>query len=471
MSMTALAWITVYCALAVLMFVRPAYGIALYLLTFFAFPTLWWWGGPIADLLGDRINLFTALLFAVAVFGHAAQSPPRFTGEQLLVLAILLLYALNATAIHFANASNPVRSFNGMTMIWKQLGLLLLLMMAMRSRFDVNVLIAAILLGSFYLEFEAIVNGRGRFASGRLEGIGAPGVGDANYLAGLLLLVPPLAAYWLFFGTWTQRLFAAVCEVFSLEVILRCNSRGAFLAMGVAGVWLLVVARGKARRYAFAGLCLGCLAALFMVKDAQILERFSSTFASSEKRDQSAQSRLNYWRSGVSMIADHPIGSGAEAAFKSKRGAAYIRNYVDLRRNPNGFRAVHNGYLDIAASWGLQGFALYLAAIFASWRSVRTTMRAARLAADHETAFLGACVQSALVGQLVVAMFLSGLDGEWFFWLFALSTAYAQYYAPEQPALVHGYAAFPAHGSQGMFRKAPVHSETISGRPTSGSSH
>jgi len=431
MSLTALAWIAVYVGLAVLTFVRPAYGVGLYLLTFFASPAFWWWGSPIADILGSRINLFTAILFAAAVLMHSAQAAPALTREQRLIIALLVVYALNATVIHFVNAANPPRSFNGMTMIWKQVGLLLLLMLSIRNRSDFNIFLGAILLGAFYLEFEVIVNDRGRFSAGRLEGIGAPGVGDANYLSGLMLLVPPLAAYWLFFGSRVQKVFAAVCQVFSLEVILRCNSRGAFLAMAVAGVWLLLAARGKARQYAFAGLCLGGLAALLMINDEHIIERFSSTFAGLEERDASAQGRLDYWRCAVSMISDHPIGSGAEAAFKSKRGANYIIHFVDTRKHPDGFRAVHNGYLDIAASWGVQGFAMYAAAIFVCWRSIRRVTQSARGTTDYKAAFLGACLQSALVGQLVVALFLSSFDGEWFFWCFALASAFSQHFTAD----------------------------------------
>jgi hypothetical protein len=194
MSLTAVLWLLIYVVLAVLAFVRPAYGIALYLMTFYASPAFWWWGGPLADLIGTRINLFTAFLLAAAVLSHSGQAPIELSRYQRLILGLLVLYACNALVIHFANAANPVRSLNGMTMIWKQVGLLLLLMLAVRDRRDFNIFIAAILIGSFYIQYEAIINGRGRFSAGRLEGLGAPGVGDANYLAGLMLLVPPLAA-------------------------------------------------------------------------------------------------------------------------------------------------------------------------------------------------------------------------------------------------------------------------------------
>jgi O-antigen ligase len=426
MSLTAVLWLLIYVVLAVLAFVRPAYGIALYLMTFYASPAFWWWGGPLADLIGTRINLFTAFLLAAAVLSHSGQAPIELSRYQRIILGLLVLYACNALVIHFANAANPVRSLNGMTMIWKQVGLLLLLMLAVRDRRDFNIFIAAILIGSFYIQYEAIINGRGRFSAGRLEGLGAPGVGDANYLAGLMLLVPPLAAYWLFFGSTLKRLFAVVCEIFAFEVILRCNSRGAFLAMGLAGMWLLWAAPGKVRRYAFAGICLGVLAVPFMVRDQDIIERFKSTFASAAQRDASAQSRLDYWKAAVSMIADNPIGSGAEAAFKSERGAKYIRSLVNLKRHPDGFRAVHNGYLDLLAGWGVQGFLLYTGAILVCWRAIQTGTKIAQYTGDDEAMFLGACLQATLLGQLVVALFLSSFDGEWFFWCFALSTTFAQ---------------------------------------------
>ena len=86
-----------------------------------------------------------------------------------------------------------------------------------------------------------------------------------------------------------------------------------------SGCWrnlIIVAAKGRIRRYAIAGTVLGALAALVMIGDPRITDRFLSTFVSAEERDSGAQSRVYYAKQALKMIGDRPLGSGAEAAFK-----------------------------------------------------------------------------------------------------------------------------------------------------------
>ena len=444
MSLTVLIWFGLFGLLSMLAMLRPAWGVGLYLMTFYASPHFWWWGDGVTGIVGDRINLIAALVFAVAVLVNRTSAQEQLTRTQRTLLLILLVYALNATFVHLFFAANPPRSFNGMTMLWKQVGLLLLIVLSVRDARDVNILIGSIIIGTLYIAYEIVINDRGHFSASRLEGVGAPGAAESNYLAGLMLLAIPLAGYWLFFGSWKLRALAIPALVLIFEVILRCNSRGAFLAMIGAGGWLLISARGRARKYALYGLALGVGAAFFMIGDQDIVDRFWTTFASDEERDHSAESRIDFWGAAVRMIAAHPVGSGAEAAFKSDLGAGYISAYHA------GHKAVHQGYLDIAASWGLQGFLLYMSAIVISFVVADRRVREARRQGDDRTAFLGACIQSTLIGQLLSSMFISSLDGEWFFWTFALTTAYAKVYVgnPQQtcvliPVQISGAASRP----------------------------
>ena len=122
----------------------------------------------------------------------------------------------------------------------------------------------------------------------------------------------------------------------------------------------------------------------------------------------------------MEMVADYPLGSGGHAAFASPRGMTYITH---IRQDE--YRSVHNGYINIMAGWGVQGFALLIAAHLAgSWTLVLTMWRNRYQVPDTHT-FLGACLIAALVGQLVCTIFGDYLDGEWFFWLVVLGLAYS----------------------------------------------
>ncbi|NOX54773.1 MAG: hypothetical protein GXP27_10105, partial [Planctomycetes bacterium] len=70
MSLTLAAWLTLLAVFTVLSVRRASWGIAVYMLTFFAFPACWWWGRPIAhyrwSLIGGWIAL-AAVLLSLAV--------------------------------------------------------------------------------------------------------------------------------------------------------------------------------------------------------------------------------------------------------------------------------------------------------------------------------------------------------------------------------------------------------------------
>jgi O-antigen ligase len=91
------------------------------------------------------------------------------------------------------------------------------------------------------------------------------------------------------------------------------------------------------------------------------------------------------------------------------------------------FRSVHNGYLNIAAGWGVQGFALLMLAFaIASCELMRAIRRSALVGDDHRT-FLGAAIVAALASQAVTAVFGDYLDGEWFVWLAIFGLSYAHF--------------------------------------------
>lgn len=431
MSITALVWIIAFVLFAGLSLVRPAWGAVLYFLTFYMSPHFWWWGKVISQTFGDRINLVAAIIFAISVFMNLKGPGGALQKRQASLLWFLLFYAINATFVHFFLAANPPRSLNGLILVWKQLFLVFLMVQAIRTRRDFNLIIATILLGSLYIGLEAVLNDRGHFTAGRLEGLRLAGVGDSNYMAGLLALMVPLAGGWLFVGSRSQKLLAFLTLLFGVEVILRCNSRGGFLALIIGGVYLVLAASGRARRLAIYGVGLGCIAAFFMINNEVIIERFLTVFAKKEERDGSAQSRLDYAKAAGKMIADYPLGSGAEAAFKSNRGYKYIRPLGE-----QGQKAVHNGYADIAAAWGIQGALIYGLVLFKCLSLLRSARKRAQKQGDASTTFMGVCLESAIITQLIACAFLSSLDGEWFFWCFALAIGYDRAYVATNPRMM-----------------------------------
>jgi O-antigen ligase len=286
----------------------------------------------------------------------------------------------------------------------------------------VNILLFAVVLLSAFVGFQVVINGAGTIVKGRLEGLNFPGASGSNGVAAVLTMSFPLIGYFVIANPiHYSRISAFLCAPLILDTVLRCNSRGAYLGAAVGGICLVLMARGQARKYAVGILVIGVLAFCLQARNSNIWERLFSVTASAEDRDNAAQERIQSWIAGVKMISDYPLGSGGRAAFVSPRGAAYIQHI-----RTDGFRSIHNGYLNILAGWGVQGFALlmmsFAVAGLALWRAIR---HQASIGNDEQT-FLGSAIFAALASMAVITTFGDYLDGEWFIWLAVIGLSYAQ---------------------------------------------
>lgn len=434
MSATAIIWICCFVTFALLAFRRAAWGVALYLLVYYIDPDFWWWGTPI-KALGLRLSMLAALILAAAVFSSGIHVRPR----ERKVFLIFLLYSLNATVVHYALACNPQESFANLNLLWKNLGLLLLMTVSIKDQVDWRIFLYSIVIGSLYIGFEMVINERGHFVHGRYEAAVAAAVTDSEFLAAFLAMAVPLAGAFFLFGNKWEKILAFGTLWLICETIVRCNTRGTFLALVVSGVWLLVTARGRSRRYAVVALLLASICAALLVRnDLKVVRRFLTTFESTESTSGSANSRINFWTAAIQMGTDYPLGSGGGAAFNSDRGFGYIQRYGETH-----YRAVHNGPLDILCGWGFQGLALYLLGMYSAWRILRDSIRSAQRRHDWRTAFFGMCLETALLTQLVAGMFISTFDQEWFLWLVAASMGFGRAYASDPVAVCPSHVLIP----------------------------
>jgi putative inorganic carbon (HCO3(-)) transporter len=417
MSLTALAWLVTLIALLGLALKRPVYGLSAYLLTFFMFPRFWWWGDDLPSL---RWNLYAGVvLLLVTVWSRvrSADDQPVVPGK---ICLLLVLIAANATFVHFALAPDLAISSGSYTLLLKFTLLLVLMTACIRDRSDLRIAIWWMVLGATYTGYEVTVNDRGAFDGGRLEGIGAAGVQNANELASLMATILPLSGGLFLTGGKLDKFGAIIAGPLILNVLLLCNSRGAFLASVAGGAVFVLAACGPARKNALKGVALGSIAIVLLLGDPDITNRFMTIFTSSEERDASASSRMMFWQAGLRMIADHPLGAGGDG-FGEVYGAAYL--------GATASRPVHNGFITEATEWGLQGFFLRMlllgVAAAIGWR----TLLAAKRRWDGDAVLIGACILTSLTIYLGTAVFGDFIDDEWGYWLVALLILYQRLYA------------------------------------------
>lgn len=391
------------------------------MLTFFAPPQFWWWGDGLLNSLPVRWNLISALLVVGTVVAHW-KAKPELKSSDHWFLGLMVVYVANAFLVNWLLADYPQESIKHFDLVWKSVGLALVMRLCIWNREDLDILLYAIVLLSAFTAVQVVLNGAGTFVKGRLEGLQFPSASGSNGVAAVLCVSFPLIGYFVLFNPIPySRIVAFVSAPLILDTVLRCNSRGAYLGAAISGICLVLMASGPARKYASFILVAGALAFFVQAKNDKIWERLRSVTASAEERDDSADQRIQSWIAGLRMISDYPLGSGGRAAFVSPRGMAYIAH---IRTDQ--FRAIHNGYLNIMAGWGVQGFALLILALgIACVAMVRATWLNSSAGADGDT-FLGAAIFAAFAGQAVTTVFGDYLDGEWFIWLAVFGLSYAK---------------------------------------------
>ena len=426
MSLTALAWTVLASSLIVGSVIRPAWAVALYFLTFFAAPQLWWWGDELPDA---RYALIAGFVLLVSAALHDANRTIRGPSRVASYAAIAMI--VNATFVHFFLASRPDITFDGYVELLKFVLLYFLLRSAIHDRKDLRLVLIALALGAAYIGYEVTINERGDFNGARLEGVGAPGADTANALASMLLLVLPLIGSLFIDGNLWHKLIVMIAAPLALNVILLCNSRGAFLGLGCAGASFLFLSKGPTRKKAVRILLLGSVVLYMLLGDPEILERFSTTFVGAEERDNSAASRLEFWQAGLRMIADYPLGDGG-GSFKY----VHATRYLAAMGLDDPARSLHNGYLTEATDWGVQGLILKLLFMGGALVVAYRTCVRCRLAGRLDESLKGVSFIVGATGFLVVSVFGSYLQSEWCFWISAFLVRYSDLYGEEAVEVV-----------------------------------
>ena len=417
MSLTLVLWLLLFVWLTLAALNRPVYAVAGYMLSFYLCPRFWWWG----DLIeGYRWNFYSGLILLGVVLISAPRKISSLDLNSRRVFLIAAFILANATFVNYALASKTEISTEAYMLLVKFLLLCYLIYASIKSKFDMQVVMMSIILGAAYIGFEVTVNDRGELQGNRLEGVGAPGASTANHFASLMVTVLPLVASFFLVGNIYHKALAVICAPLIVNVILLCNSRGAFLAAIMSAIVFLAMAPKGVRKKAWIVVIAGAIGTFMLMGDSRILDRFMTTFAAQEERDNSAQSRIELIKAGADMIFDHPLGAGGDS-FKKVHGVKYLRRH-GISDNA---KAIHNGYLNETCDWGIQGSLLRLAffgfTIFATWQH----LKASPIDPEFEFERLAACsFLSGIAALLVTSLFGDHLDSEWGLWMVALMIAY-----------------------------------------------
>lgn len=229
-------------------------------------------------------------------------------------------------------------------------------------------------------------------------------VGDPNYFALSAVLCLPIAFYMtLGHRPLWERAYCLGCLLLTLVAVTLGASRGGFIGLVVAFVYVLARTRRRVRN--LVAVC------AFLVPTSLLLPSSPvQRFLHPDYGDQLAvKAREVAWEAGLRMIEAHPLVGVGLGNYKP-----LMSRYADPGANVE--TVAHNTYVEIAAEMGLPSLLLFLGILFSSFRTLE---EAHRRTLNTELSVFGQAalgIQAGLAGFAVASFFLSA-EYQKLFWL------------------------------------------------------
>lgn len=375
---------------------QPAFALLAYIVAFYANPPSRWWAAYVPDL---RWALLTGLVAAVAATIHKSRLEGVRAWHADSIFWLLVLFVAYWW-LQLPWVVGREEHIDGVVYMSKYLIVLYVVIRVLDEPRKFEWLMLAHIIGCAYLGVLARSMSEG---SGRLDGVGGPGIDDANTLGMMFATALMVGATQVLYGSRAKRIVVLLCLPLILNGLILTQSRGAFLGLMAGGIFLLMRAPKVGRKVLLGFGALG-IVALGVLAHEQFWERIGTITAKEEERDFSAASRLVIIEAQVQMFRDYPMGTGSRGtAVLSTRylGEEYLAVDATGARTQ---RSSHNTIMTVVTEHGVIGAALYamlMAAVLSRlWRLTR------ELRDDPERA--GLAYVTASIGAALAVVFVAG---------------------------------------------------------------
>lgn len=389
--------------------VRPLYGLYTYIAVFYLDPPSRWWGEALPNV---RWSLVAALVTAAAIAFHSSSlrpGPPVFRSP---IARILLLYTLWMW-IQLLWVESPYH-LEGTILFTKYVVLFSLIYLLIDNKEKLLNFGLAHVLGCLFFGWLAYQAPPG----GRLEGVGGPGVDNANTLAMHLGTGLMFASFLLLAFRGWKRWAVLISIPFIINGIFQTGTRGAIVGLAVGGIATVFLKPKRFNRIYYTLAALAVLGAVSFAGQA-VYERLATLTAAVDEDvewDSSATSRIAIVEAQIEMFKDHPLGVGHE-------GTTYLsRSYIDeqwLATN-SGDRASHNTVMSVLVNQGIPGIVLLLILLFHLRNVFRQLKEMDAQGLPDELGLARTMLAGALVTALASGMFAQYLIAEVQIWCLAL---------------------------------------------------
>ncbi|MGH8179159.1 MAG: O-antigen ligase family protein, partial [Steroidobacter sp.] len=416
MSLTGIAFALAFFAGLGMAFARhPVYGLYTYVAVFYLHPPSRWWGASLPDL---RWSLLAAAVTLIATMG-LSRDESRAPWYSTTPAKILIVFTVWVWLQSFW-ALSPEQHRELAILYTKYLLLFYLIYRLIETPEQLRTFLLVNLAGCAYLGWL----GYSTPVSGRLEGVGGPGINEANALAMQLGTAVMMGAMMVLSERKWRLWFALGAMPFIVNTIVLAGSRGAFLAIVVGGavLWYL---KPWAHRRLFYGLAALGLVLVGMLAHETFWERMGTMKAGvneAEQMDTSAESRIALVKAQWAMAKRYPLGTGHRGT--EVLSPMYLdQKYMSRITNPSdtGRRSSHNTFMSALVEQGIPGAVLFIA-LWLWW--VKAVFRIKKMSRSLSPSLGALCagVAAAFAVVLVAGLFVDYLKAEVQIWLLILLT-------------------------------------------------
>ena len=389
---------------------NPIWGLVNYMVVYQTDPTATWWGMPLVDI-GMRFSLLAAGFTMLGMIFARKRMPKirsAFGWWELGVCSIFAFAVINAVAgVGFGSSAQW-----NFEKLWKLLLFALILGRIAASRQNLKIVLWTLVIGSLYIGHDAYTAPAAAFVLGRLENVGGPDFSTTSGAAAhLSAMLPLIGAVYLTTKQWRWKLLAAVSGAMTVNAIVMCRTRSAFVGL-TAGALVALLAAPRARRYRIHILLVTGALTAFSLTDEHFWKRMG-TLTDSEvmATDLAAVSRREIWAASVRILADHPLGIGV-GNFPKVIGDYDKRHYK---------RSTHNSLVVCFVELGIQGGAVFVSLFLGSLFLIyRCTKLASGTREPLETKMLAYGMLISLVTYSVTALGTQRFYCESFWWVMIL---------------------------------------------------
>jgi O-antigen ligase len=246
--------------------------------------------------------------------------------------------------------------------------------------------------GCFYLAWLAFTT----YAGGRLDGVGGPGIDEANAAALQVTTGVFVAASLLLVGDWLTRGALLLMLPLMVNALIATISRSGFLGAFTGGLAYLAWAPARYRKQVM--VLAGLAGVLFLLLSNQSYWDRIATIQYAGKEVQGVDTgggRLAILEAQIRMFKARPLGCGHWCT------EILSPSYMDQRyMTKEGARASHNTFMSMLVDHGVIGGAFYVAML--AWMYV--TLRRTRQVLAASKGFLAAALTAVAASLLAITI-------------------------------------------------------------------